>query len=231
MLHGLARGYTTQTADVLCIGLGVGIVPMKFMREGARVDVVEINPAAVPVAKQFFDLEPARLKLTIDDGRHFVNRGVKRYDAIIRDAFIGDSSPAHLMSREAFAAMRRLLQPEGVLVMNTFAEMKPENDFFAASLHKTLKAVFRSVLIHVAPGGNVFFVASDQAELELRNPPNLAEVHNECRDDVRAACATILKTDPDHGIVLTDDYNPLEYYDAANRERTRRQLAMNMRRQ
>jgi spermidine synthase len=230
MLHGLARGYTTKTEDVLCIGLGVGIVPMKFAREGTRVDVVEINPAVVPVAEQFFDLEPARLKLTIDDGRHFVNRGAKRYDAIILDAFLGDSSPSHLMSREAFAAMRRRLRPGGVLVMNIFADMKSENDFFAASLDKTLKAVFRSVLIHVAPDGNMFFVASDQSELELRNRPNLAEVHEKCREEVRDAWATILKTNPDHGIVLTDDYNPLEYYDAANRERIRRQLAMNMRR-
>ena len=114
--------------------------------------------------------------------------------------------------------------------MNIFADMKSENDFFAASLDKTLKAVFRSVLIHVAPDGNMFFVASDQSELELRNRPNLAEVHEKCREEVRDAWATILKTNPDHGIVLTDDYNPLEYYDAANRERIRRQLAMNMRR-
>jgi hypothetical protein len=28
-----------------------------------------------------------------------------------------------------------------------------------------------------------------------------------------------------HGIVLTDDYNPVEYYDAANRENLRKQLA------
>src|SRR6185295_17184349 len=98
-------------------------------REGARVDAVEINPAIVPIAVQFFDFEPARLKLTIDDGRHFVNRGDKRYDVIVLDAFLGDSSPSHLMSREAFAAMRRLLKPGGVLVMTTFADIRPQNDF------------------------------------------------------------------------------------------------------
>src|ERR1051326_5726150 len=44
VLAGLARAYTTNINDVLCIGLGVGIVPMDFARHGARVDVVEINP-------------------------------------------------------------------------------------------------------------------------------------------------------------------------------------------
>src|SRR5205823_11667125 len=47
MLHGLAKAYTPQINDVLCIGLGVGIVPMEFAHDGAKVDVVEINPAVV----------------------------------------------------------------------------------------------------------------------------------------------------------------------------------------
>jgi hypothetical protein len=31
-----------------------------------------------------------------------------------------------------------------------------------------------------------------------------------------------------HGQILTDDYNPVEFYDAANRESLRRYLAMAM---
>jgi spermidine synthase len=228
MLHGLARGYTTNIADVLCIGLGVGVVPMKFAREGARVDVVEINPAVVPMAEEFFDLEPARLNLAIDDGRHFVNRCTKQYDAIILDAFLGDSSPSHLMSREAFTAMQRILKPDGVLVINAFGETETGKDFFVASLDKTLKAVFRNVRIH-AGSDNVFFAASDQPEMLLQNPPDLSTVHPTCRQDVSDAYASILNTDPRHGLVLTDDYNPVEYFDAANREFVRRQLAMTMR--
>jgi spermidine synthase len=234
MLHGLARGYTMNIEKVLCIGLGVGIVPMKFAQEGVRVDVVEINPAVVPLAARFFNLEPARFNLAIDDGRHFVNRTAQRYDAIILDAFLGDSSPSHLMSREAFAAMRRILKPGGVLVINAFGETGQGKDFFAASLDKTLKAVFHSVRIHGADKdniGNLFFVASDQPEMTMRSSPNFSEVHESCRQKVQDACATILKTDPAHGLVLTDDYNPVEYYDAANREQIRRNLVMATRQQ
>lgn len=230
MLHELARGYRTNLQDVLCIGLGVGIVPMQFARENIRVDVVEINPAVVPLAQRFFDLEPERLQLTIDDGRHFVNRCTRRYDAIVLDAFLGDSSPSHLMSREAFSAMRRLLKPGGVLVLNSFGATESGRDFFTASLNKTLKAVFRSVHIHGTGNGNIFFAASDQPEMALRNAPQLANVHASCREDVRRACANQLETDPDHGRVLTDDYNPADYYDAANREQFRRLAASGMRR-
>jgi spermidine synthase len=224
LLHGLARGYATNINDVLCIGLGVGIVPMKFAQEGARVDVVEINPAVVPVAERFFDLDPAKFHLTIDDGRHFVNRCTRRYDAIILDAFLGDSSPSHLMSREAFTAMRGLLKPGGVLVINTFGDNAPGKDFLAASLGKTLQAVFHGVRIHGSSNANMFFVASDQPELQMRNPTDFSEVHPACRQEVQDVCTTVLNTDPAHGIVLTDDHNPVEFYDAANREAIRRQV-------
>jgi hypothetical protein len=33
----------------------------------------------------------------------------------------------------------------------------------------------------------------------------------------------------EHGQILTDDYNPVDYYDAANREQLRRLLASRMR--
>jgi len=38
----------------------------------------------------------------------------------------------------------------------------------------------------------------------------------------------VVHPDPQSGIVLTDDYNPVEYYDAANREEYRKYTAMAM---
>ena len=227
MLHDLARGYNTNIHDVLCLGLGVGIVPMQFAREGARVDAVEINPAVLPLAEKFFDFEPARVHVTIDDARHFLNGAKTHYDAIILDAFVGDSSPSHLFSREAFAAMRRVLNPGGVLVINCFGDLDPGRDFFATSLDKTLRAVFKSVVVHGDGVGlaNMYYAASDRPDMQLHNLPPLSEVIEYCRDDVDHARAIILTPDPAHGIVLTDDYNPVEYYDAANREQLRLQLA------
>jgi spermidine synthase len=227
MLHGLARGYNPHIKEVLCIGLGVGIVPMRFAREGVRVDVVEINPAVVPLAQHFFDLEPARLNLSIDDGRHFVNRCLKTYDAVVLDAFLGDSMPAHLMSREAFRAIQRLLRPGGVLVINSFGDMRSGKDFLMASLNKTLKEVFHVVRIHTTDDDrvkNVYFVASDRSELKLGDSLRFDEVHELCREQVKSAWKTVADTDPRHGVVLTDDYNPVDYYDAANREQVRRMM-------
>ncbi len=229
MLEGLARAYAPRLDDVLCIGMGVGIVPRDLAREGSRVDVVEINPAVVPVARRFFDLDTDAFDLTIGDGRWFVNRADGRYDAVILDAFVGDSVPTHLMSRETFAAVARILKPDGVLVINTFVDYDSRGDFLGASLMKTLRAVFPGVLAHGVRDGNMLFVASPRAPLAMLHEPQLAGVHPQVLAEVRAAFASLWEPDPDAGIVLTDDFNPADFHDAANREEHRRGLAQSMR--
>ena len=227
MLHGLARVYAPRTDQVLCIGLGVGIAPMQFAREGAQVEVVEINPAVVPLAKEYFDLEPDKLTIHYGDGRYFLNRTRNTYDAILLDAFLGESSPSHLMTREAFAEMKRVLKPEGVLVINAIASIEFGRDFMAASIYRTLAEVFARVRVHVE-GGNVFFVASAWPDLAPLHPPDLSQVHPQRYQYVRNAYDNLYQVDTNHGAILTDDYNPVEFYDAANREALRRNLAMSM---
>lgn len=232
LLHSLARDYTAHIESVLCIGLGAGIAPMQFANDGAKVDVVEINPAMVPIAARYFDFEPARVNLTFDDGRRFINRCTKKYDAIILDAFLGDSSPSHLMTREAFAAMQRHLNADGVLVINTIGGLQPGKDFLIASVDDTLKSVFSQVRLHVAGDQefvNVLFVASDQRTMSLKKPSAFVAspiLRQEIQDAYLLPSPAI---DSRHGQVLTDDFNPVEYYDAANCELMRRQAVALMR--
>jgi spermidine synthase len=234
MLRYLAEGYTTNLQDVLCIGLGVGIVPRELAENGVRVDVVEINPTVVPLAERFFDFNPAQSSVTIGDGRYFVNKVDKTYDAVVLDAFLGDSSPSHLMSQEAFASMKRVLKPGGVLVINSFGDLSEGKNFFAASLFKTLRSVFPHVRAHAVPrpdgtiSGNIFFAASTE-ELTL-GPVDYSDAHPEVSSGVKTALASTIPIDTTAGIVLTDDFNPVEFYDAENREAHRRSLAFSVRR-
>lgn len=229
MLKGLASAYTEKIKDALCIGMGVGIVPMQLAREQVRVDVVEINPAVVPLARRYFEFDPGRVNLFIDDGRHFLNDCQRRYDTVLLDAFLGDSSPSHLMTREAFAAMREVLKPGGTLVINTFGNLNSGQDFSTASLERTLRAVFKSVKLHAEDlDGNIFFVASDRDKLTILHEPDLTGLHSSVASRVKAAFDGQVQADTHHGRVLTDDFNPVEYYDAPNREKMRRQLALVM---
>lgn len=225
LLSGLARAYTTNIQDVLCIGLGMGIVPMDFAKQGANVDVVEINSAVVPVAQRFFNLDPTKLHITIDDGRHYLNRCRKKYDVIVLDAFLGDSSPSHLLTREAFAAMAHVLRPGGTLVINSFGDLATGRDFFTASLSKTLHAVFAGVRIHDCGNGGIFFAATDRPNPVFVHEPDLTTVHPDARKDTAIGFSDVVQTNPKDGRVLTDNYNPVEFYDAKNREDIRRRLA------
>jgi spermidine synthase len=229
MLRELAWGYSTNLQSALCIGMGIGIVPRELAREGVKVDVVEINPAIVPVAQKFFDFDPSAVNITIGDGRFYINKSQKHYDAIVLDAFLGDSSPSHLMTHEAFAEMARLLGPNGVLVINSFGDFRPGRDFFLSSLDKTLRSVFKNVNIHASGGGNVFYAASQRdlrlmVRTDVRFPPETG-----LQFEFNAATSLAPPPNPTAGIVLTDDYNPVDFYDAVNREEHRRALAFNIR--
>jgi spermidine synthase len=228
MLHGLARVYAGDVDDVLCIGMGIGDTPGHFADDGARVEVVEICPGIVRAAATYFDCDTDRFDITIADGRRFLRRTTNRHDVVILDAFSGDSSPSHLMTKEAFLAMRRLLRPGGILVVNAFADHRPGLDFLAASLEKTIAAAFGHVGVHSTDTGNLFFVASDRP-LERRRVPDLDHVPAACVESVRLGLTNVIEIDPSSGLVLTDDFNPVEYHDAGIREERRRQFTARMR--
>lgn len=227
MLRLLAKGYAPELRDALCIGLGVGIAPMQLARDGVRVDAIEINPGVVELGQKFFDLDPSAMNLIVGDGRYFLNSTKNTYDAVLLDAFLGDSSPSHLMTREAFGAIRKVLNPGGVLVINSFGDFQPGKSFFVGSLDKTLKSVFASVRVHATGNGNVFFVASDQKEMTLRGVP-LTGIHEELARDVQSCLNSSITLPTQEGRILTDDFNPVEFFDAPNREAHRRRLALSV---
>jgi hypothetical protein len=73
-------------------------------------------------------------------------------------------------------------------------------------------------------GGQVYVVASDSPEPKVLRPPQWTAVHPSVLPGVKAAFANVIELPSDLGQVLTDDFNPVEFYDARNRELVRRQL-------
>ncbi len=121
---------TPEPKSILVVGLGGGTLPVTFreLLPKARIDVVEIDPAVVSVAEQFFDyaISPPG-DLHVQDARIFGKRAAKgdiRYDLIVLDAFNGDYIPEHLMTREYLQETQKLLSPGGVLLANTFSISK-----------------------------------------------------------------------------------------------------------
>jgi spermidine synthase len=112
---------------VLIIGLGGGTLPSTLPKilPLVKIDVVEIDPAVVRVARKFFEFVPGKqTDVFEEDGRVFVkrmlNRGIK-YDLVMLDAFDSEYIPEHLLTREFLVEVRGLLSERGVLAANTFA--------------------------------------------------------------------------------------------------------------
>ena len=85
--------------------------------------------------------------------------------------------------------------------------------------------MFRGQRIHASGNGNIFLVASDQPALEPRRVPDFARMPGSVRAWAEEAFRSRRSVDPAHGRVLTDDFNPVEFHDAVNREQLRRTLA------
>lgn len=113
--------------SVLIIGLGGGTIPraLEKMFPQIRIEVAEIDPAVVRVAKQYFDFaESERVRVHPLDGRVFVKRAIRegrRYDLVMLDAFDHEYIPEHLLTREFLLEVKSLLTPGGVLAANTFS--------------------------------------------------------------------------------------------------------------
>lgn len=165
-LEALSRAYRPQLQDVLMLGLGAGIVPSRLARDGARVEVVEIDPSSLAVAQRYFGFDSGRVITHQADARTFVAGCEPRHDVVLVDLFHGDGTPDYLITREFFRDLKRCLKPDGVAVFNTFANLEDPRAY--AHLLATLK----SELPHVAlyrpdwPGAryiNSFLVAAPAA--------------------------------------------------------------------
>ncbi|TXH72073.1 MAG: hypothetical protein E6Q88_06965 [Lysobacteraceae bacterium] len=116
-----------EARRVLIIGLGGGVIPMAMRRidPTLRIDVVELDPAVLGVAKRYFNFrEDPRLRVAIGDGRVYVRRQARkgmRYDLIVIDAYERVYVPEHMVTREFVAEVKSLLAPGGVIASNTFA--------------------------------------------------------------------------------------------------------------
>ena len=133
-----------SATDMLQIGLGTGTLPLAMQRRGIAVEVVEIDPGVVELAKAFFDYSG---EVAIEDARTFINRASKRYDFVVHDTFTGGVTPAHLLSLEVIERARALLRPGGILVVNLPGFSDGPHAGASHALAKTMRDVFPTVRV------------------------------------------------------------------------------------
>ncbi len=153
--------------NVLCVGLGGGTGPKAFLDTYANIDVqvVEIDPKVVEVAKKYFSLpEDPRLKIAVADGRTFLQRGRGKYGAIVMDAYAsgpnGAYLPYHLATKEFFDIAYDKLDDGGALLYNIIGLYGDVNDDIVRGIQATLAEKFQAIYVFEAKStANTVFLA------------------------------------------------------------------------
>ncbi|WP_127793698.1 spermidine synthase [Agromyces sp. LHK192] len=113
--------------SVLHLGGGALTVPrwIAATRPGSRQHVVELLPELFDFVLDVLPLaDDVELTVEFDDARAAVDRAARRdggYDIAMVDVFSGSVAPPAVGTVEFFAALRDLLAPDGVVIVNSLA--------------------------------------------------------------------------------------------------------------
>lgn len=105
------------------VGLGAGTLAA-YGQEGQAFTFYELDPEVVRIARDpalftYLADSDADVRTVVGDGRlRLAEAEPGSYDLLVLDAFSSDSIPVHLLTREAFELYRRVLAPDGVLLVH-----------------------------------------------------------------------------------------------------------------
>lgn len=147
----LGLAYNPRARNMLFIGLGGGSAPKRVWRDfpGLRLQVVEIDPVVVDVARRFFEVPTSpRLGVAVQDGRRYLATHRARWDVIAIDTFYGDGVPFHLTTNEFLELAKTRLAPGGVIVTNLIGSVSGPGSKLFRAIYRSYRTVFPTVAVH-----------------------------------------------------------------------------------
>jgi len=146
-----------------------------------RIDYVELDPALIEMARQFFPVQSAlvvsdpRVHLHTADGRYYLRTTGDRFDVIVLN--LPDPQTAQLnrfYTVEFFRSARDHLAPGGLLALQLRSSeetISPDLAEFLRCIRRTLQQVFPQVV--AIPGDTIHFFAAMQPDVLTDNPQTL----------------------------------------------------------
>ena len=165
---------------VLLIGGGVsgGIAEALKHPTVERIDYVELDPALIGMARQFFPAQASalqsnpRVHIHYADGRRYLKAATSRFDVILVD--LPDPQTAQLnrfYTVEFFRSARAHLAPGGLLALQLSSSeetLSPDLTAFLRCIRRTLEQVFPFVT--AIPGGTIHFFGAMQPGVLTDDP-------------------------------------------------------------
>lgn len=192
--------------------------PKDYLRRypDARLDVVEIDPGLTSLARRHFRLKDhPNLKIIHEDGRTFLDRNEKVYDAILMDAYKSLLTvPFQLTTREAVQSIYNSLSPDGVVLANIISSLNPSNNQFPMAELATYQSVFPQVYLFAVQYPNPteqekeYFQNFMLVGLKSAENPEFMSTDSLLNEYLQHRYSFDL---PSNTQVLTDEYAPVEF--------------------
>jgi len=213
--------FNSDFEKVLFIGGGGFSGPKNFLSTypDILIDVVEIDPDVIDVAKKYFAVnDDPRLRIFNEDARNFLTNNNEKYDLIILDAYATNYVPFHLLTTEYFQILDSRLQPRGIVVSNLLGSLVGDTSDLFRAAYRTMDEIFPTLYVFTTehPIGNIqnlmvvatkiekqydkdelFQLASEKGLVNLLDNFDIDHIYNE-------------KIKTNDVPLLTDQFSPVE---------------------
>jgi hypothetical protein len=198
---------SAQNINAGFVGLGAGTLAA-YGNKTDHYIFYELNPAVIFAANNYFSYlkdSAANIEVVLGDGRvsltqQFEDSGSKQFDALVIDAFSGDSIPQHLLTKEALLLYFKHLKKDGVLaihISNSHLNLTPLVRGLADVLDKEI--VYVETLADKENEHNVQWVLVTNNEFFL----------NDARIKIYASAWPMPNIGEKSRIIWTDDHSDL----------------------
>lgn len=122
----------------LILGLGGGVVANMLQEYAYDVTAVEFDERIIEMSKRFFFLND-QVKTVCDDARYYINHSKDKYNLILFDVFKAEEQPSHVITKESLEKLKKLLDTNGVVLINTHGYLKDKKGLGTQCMLATLK--------------------------------------------------------------------------------------------
>jgi spermidine synthase len=219
-LMAAALLYPQKIGRILMVGLGGGSISTYLGRAmpGVQIDVVELDPGVIGAGRRYFGLlETNKVHFIQSDGRVYLNRNKDPYDLVLLDAYRELGVPFHLLTREFYQLVKARLTPGGAVASN----LSGNNKLYLSSL-ATFRAVFPTIDVYPdwknPDEAQAVIVATPEARPDpdalLKRAAMLQTQHHFRYPLSELARKRVPARGHDEAELLTDDFAPVDLYEA-----------------
>jgi spermidine synthase len=166
-MYGFLR--QAKSRHVLMIGCGGGTLATMLRRVGVKVTIADIDGRNFEIARSYFHM-PDDVECHIADGEAFLRRDIRKFDAIVLDAYSDSEIPRHFRKRRFFNLLKtRLRVRKAIVLVNLMAA--DDEDRGPDRIARLMKQTWSQVrLLDAEEGKGRNVVAAAGAVRKLKRP-------------------------------------------------------------